>query len=92
MKNKIVVVVGGSKGIGKGIVDTFNDLGAIVYSLSRDNCDITNKKDIDNIFDNLKEVDILINNAAINYCKPIEEISLNEWNDVINTNLTSYFI
>ena len=68
MKNKIVVVVGGSKGIGKGIVDTFNDLGAIVYSLSRDNCDITNKKDIDNIFDNLKEVDILINNAAINYC------------------------
>ena len=91
MKNKIVVVVGGSKGIGKGIVDTFNDLGAIVYSLSRDNCDITNKKDIDNIFDNLKEVDILINNAAINYCKPIEEISLNEWNDVINTNLTSYF-
>ena len=32
-----------------------------------------------------------INNAAINYCKPIEEISLNEWNGVIDTNLTSYF-
>ena len=92
MKNKIVVVVGGSKGIGKGIVNAFNDLGAVVYSLSRDNCDITNKKDINRIFDNLDKVDILINNAAINYCKPIEEISLNEWNDVINTNLTSYFI
>ena len=103
MKNKIVVVVGGSKGIGKGIVDTFNDLGAIVYSLSRDNCDITSKKDIDEFFDYLEQdedcdcddfspkVDILINNAAINYCKPIEEISLNEWNGVIDTNLTSYF-
>ena len=66
-------------------------MGAVVYSLSRDNCDITNKKDINRIFDNLDKVDILINNAAINYCKPIEEISLNEWNDVINTNLTSYF-
>ena len=91
MKNKIVVVVGGSKGIGKGIVNAFNDLGAVVYSLSRDNCDITNKKDINKIFDNLDKVDILINNAAINYCKPIEEISLNEWNSVIDTNLTSYF-
>jgi len=91
MKNKIIVVVGGSKGIGKGIVDTFNNLGAVVHSLSRDNCDITNKKDIDNIFNNLNKVDILINNAAINYCKPIEKISLNEWNNVIDTNLTSYF-
>ena len=36
-------------------------------------------------------VSILINNAAINYCKSIEEISLNEWNSVIDTNLTSYF-
>ena len=91
MKNKIVVVVGGSKGIGKGIVDAFTNLGAIVYSLSRDNCDITNPDQINSYFDKLDKVDILINNAAINYCKPIEEISLNEWNSVIDTNLTSYF-
>ena len=91
MKNKIVIVVGGSKGIGKGIVDAFTNLGAVVHSLNRDNCDITNKKDIDKVFGTLDKVDILINNAAINYCKPIEEISLNEWNNVINTNLTSYF-
>lgn len=91
MKNKVVVVVGGSKGIGKGVVDAFTDLGAVVYSISRDNCDITSKKDIDGFFDKFDEVDILINNAAINYCKPIEEISLNEWNSVIDTNLTSYF-
>lgn len=91
MKSKIVVVVGGSKGIGKGVVDAFTNLGAIVHSISRDNCDITSKKDIDKFFNNLDKVDILINNAAINYCKPIEEISLNEWNNVIDTNLTSYF-
>ena len=33
----------------------------------------------------------MINNAAINFCKPIEDISLNEWDSVIKTNLTSYF-
>lgn len=91
MKNKIVVVVGGSTGIGKGIVDSFKKLGARVESISRSNCDITKKEDIDFYFSDIHKVDILINNAAINYCKPIENISLDEWDEVISTNLTSYF-
>tara|TARA_Y100000592_G_scaffold101195_1_gene186719 strand:+ start:792 stop:1448 length:657 start_codon:yes stop_codon:yes gene_type:complete len=91
MKNKTVVVVGGSTGIGKGIVDSFKKLGARVESISRSNCDITKKEDIDFYFSDIHEVDILINNAAINYCKPIEDIHLDEWKSVIDTNLTSYF-
>ena len=91
MKNKVVVVVGGSKGIGKGVVDAFTDLGAIVHSIHRDNCDITKPFEIDSYFDKLNKVDILINNAAVNYCKPIEDICLAEFKFVINTNLTSYF-
>jgi len=91
MKNKVVVIIGGSKGIGKGVVDAFTNLGAIVHSISRDNCDITDPEQIYSYFSKLDKVDILINNAAINYCKPIEEITLNEWNSVIDTNLTSFF-
>ena len=91
MKDKTVVVVGGSTGIGKGIVDAFRKLGARVESISRSNCDITKKEDIDFYFSDIHEVDILINNAAINYCKPIEDIHLDEWKSVIDTNLTSYF-
>ena len=91
MKNKVVVIVGGSKGIGEGLYNAFIDRDCIVHSISRKNCDITDPDQIDSYFDRLGKVDILINNAAINYCKPIEEISLNEWNGVINTNLTSYF-
>ena len=91
MKTKTVVVVGGSTGIGKELVTTFKNLGANVKSISRANCDITKQEEIDLYFSNINQDDILINNAAINYCKSIEEISLNEWNSVIDTNLTSYF-
>jgi NAD(P)-dependent dehydrogenase (short-subunit alcohol dehydrogenase family) len=37
-------------------------------------------------------VQILINNAGINVRKTITEFTLDEWNSVINTNLTSVFL
>lgn len=37
-------------------------------------------------------VQILINNAGINIRKPITEFTLDEWNSVISTNLTSAFL
>ena len=91
MKNKIVVVVGGSKGIGLGVVNEFKEQQAKVYSISRNNCDISSIESIDKYFKQFNKIDILINNAAINYCKSIEEISIKEWNEVIDVNLTSYF-
>jgi len=91
MKHKTVIVVGGSKGIGKGVVNSFTKKGYNVYSISRNNCDITNTQDIDRYFASIPNVDILVNNAAINFCKKIEEIDFNEWNDVISTNLSSYY-
>ncbi len=37
-------------------------------------------------------VDILVNNAGINIRKPTGEFTLEEWNNVLNTNLTSAFL
>lgn len=37
-------------------------------------------------------VDILVNNAGINIRKPLEEFSLEEWEKVLATNLTSAFL
>lgn len=37
-------------------------------------------------------VDILINNAGINIRKPVVDFTLEEWNSVLNTNLTSAFL
>jgi 2-deoxy-D-gluconate 3-dehydrogenase len=40
----------------------------------------------------LGQIDILINNAGINVRKPPHELALDEWNQVITTNLTSAFL
>ena len=40
----------------------------------------------------LGDVNILINNAGMNLRKPITDFTLEEWNRVINTNLTSVFL
>jgi NAD(P)-dependent dehydrogenase (short-subunit alcohol dehydrogenase family) len=37
-------------------------------------------------------LDILVNNAGINIRKPITDFTLEEWNSVLNTNLTSVFL
>ena len=37
-------------------------------------------------------LDILVNNAGINIRKPVHELTLSEWMEVINTNLTSAYL
>ena len=90
-EGKNVLVVGGSRGIGKGVVVGFTKSGANVLELNSSNCDLKYKNDIDTFVDKLFSVDILINIAGINYTKKIQDISFDEWDEVLNTNLRGYF-
>ena len=47
--NKNVLIIGGSRGIGKEVVDSFNKSGANVWKVDSKNCDISNKEEIENI-------------------------------------------
>jgi len=104
---KLILVIGGSRGIGKGIVDAFIHAGAKVFYASRNPImngskngaihvptDLTKNDEIDNLFrevDSFGPLDVLVNSAAINYTKKIEDISEDEWEIVIKTNLSAVF-
>tara|TARA_B100001989_G_scaffold85898_1_gene59621 strand:+ start:460 stop:1182 length:723 start_codon:yes stop_codon:yes gene_type:complete len=100
-ESKKVLVIGGSKGIGKEVCKQFVDSGALVYSVSRTSCnlnkvinikcDISKTSDIDMLFKKVKEVDFCINVAGTNLCEQIENISESEWDRVLDVNLKSFY-
>lgn len=105
-KGKRILVTGGSRGIGRGVVEGFVNAGGKVYYASRfaiENypkaihikTDLSKEFDILTLFEKLDKkggIDILVNSAGINYCKKIEKIKLGEWEEVINLNLSSVFL
>jgi NAD(P)-dependent dehydrogenase (short-subunit alcohol dehydrogenase family) len=40
-----------------------------------------------NVLDRHRHLDILVNNAAVDFTKPLDELSVDEWDQVIDTNL-----
>ena len=105
-QNKNVLIIGGSRGIGKSISNQFCISGANVFCASRtfslDNninfikCDISKEQDIQNLFEELdkkiSKLDFVINVAGTNLCEPIENISSEEWDRVIGINLKSFYL
>jgi len=59
-------------------------------------CDVTNEDSVkDFISDSVKiigQTDVLINNAGISYIGLLQYMSLEDWNKVLSTNLTSAFL
>lgn len=58
--------------------------------------DVTEEADVKKIIETIKKrfknLDILINNAAIDFSKPIEELTVNEWDKEMNVNLRGPFL
>lgn len=53
--------------------------------------DMGNPADVAKLFEQIPELDVLVNNAGISYVGLLHEMSLEEWQHVINTNLNSIF-
>jgi len=101
-----VLVVGGSKGIGKGVVEGFLAVGANTFYASREpmpeSCDahhiatdLRDENQITTLFEKIDQhgpVDVLVNAAAINYAERFEDISSRQWDEVISVNLRAAFL
>ena len=107
MEHKKVIVTGGNRGIGKGIVLSLLDQGYLVLATSRDskkfdmshqnlevaNLDVCDQASIDDFQKIVNEFDpdILINNAGITKDNLFLKMTEDDWGEVIDTNLNSVF-
>ena len=117
LKNKNVLITGGSRGIGKACVKIFLDAGANVAFTFRSakeeaekvlaeydgtnllkhyQVDLSDKhqinKAVGSILDEFKTIDVLVNNAGIWKEAAIDKMTLDEWNEMMNINLTSIYL
>lgn len=104
LKGKVLVVFGGSSGIGKDIAEMAKENGAIVfvYSRSEGHVDVSNlenvKEALDKVYIETKRIDYIVNSAAILNKEPIlhlDQSAIRQIVDVnyigvVNTTLASY--
>ncbi|UFJ41227.1 glucose 1-dehydrogenase [Brevibacillus humidisoli] len=115
-RNKVVVVTGAGRGIGRAIALAYGGRGAQIVIADRDEeesqltkqavedaggsgwvarTDVSQPEQIVSLMQNVVErygkIDILINNAGVSEWKDPYELSVADWDRILNTNLRSVF-
>jgi len=92
LREKTVVVFGGSYGIGGEIVDTARGYGANTYSFSRSETgtDVRNEDDIskalETVFAQTGQIDYIVNTAGVLTISPLTEMTTEELEESIRIN------
>jgi 2-dehydro-3-deoxy-D-gluconate 5-dehydrogenase len=85
-----IVIVGRNEAKSNAAVDDIKQRGAKAISVVADKAAVDAMVEL--VTRELGRIDILVNNAGINIRKPPQALSLEEWDRVISTNLTSAFL
>ena len=107
-KMKTVLITGGVRGIGLSIARAFQKKGyrvCVTYSKDEESatlaraqgletylCDVSDERQVQNLFDGFKSVDVLVNNAGISLVKQIQDVTYEEFQRVVAVNLGGAFL
>src|SRR5436190_4068831 len=117
LHNKVAIITGASKGLGKAMALALAEAGAKLALVSRNleqlsetaaavrkfetdaevfSADVTDEQQVrrveTTVLERFGKPQILINNAGINIRKQVTDFTLNEWRQVMDTNLTGEFL
>jgi NAD(P)-dependent dehydrogenase (short-subunit alcohol dehydrogenase family) len=87
------VVTGGSGGVGSSVVKQLRDADWNVLSLSRrEGCDVSDEAQVKKAFSDLRSLDALIHCAAVLIKKPLADLTADDWDAQIGSNLRGAFL
>lgn len=110
LEGKVAIVTGAGSGIGRSIVELFNNRGAKVIAVDSEDsvaslersglvplkADVTHdgsaEKAVKAAVDRFGKLDILVNNAGRIIYKPVVEMTRDDWNWQMETNVTGAFL
>ena len=96
MNDKVALVTGAAGGIGSAVVRAFEDAGAVVIGVDREDGDLTREVDVARIFRGPDRLDVVVNGAGISGRSlgdgPTDECTEAGWDAVLDGNLKSVFL
>lgn len=100
MRGKVALVTGAAGGIGGAVVRAFEEAGALVIGIDREQADVTRANDVEALFASTARehgrLDVVFNGAGISGRRfgdgPVDRCTEEGWDIVLEANLKSVFL